>query len=147
RKAAQITREAHKLEKKEKLKNEKALHLNLICEKLQRFQNYLDPQNVEHSKRDACELTESYLNQFSSELERIELHSSTKVRQGRQHFSRGGHQADHGAKAAAVEWDFDLKKLPNITMRKICANDAVPKKCKKKTVTAADRFRRIGPES
>ncbi|EPY84087.1 hypothetical protein CB1_000506006 [Camelus ferus] len=36
------------------------------------------------------------------------------------------------------EWDLDLKKLPNIKMRKICANDAVPKKCKKKTVTAVD---------
>lgn len=37
------------------------------------------------------------------------------------------------------EWDFDLKKLPNIKMRKICANDAVPKKSKKKTVTAVDK--------
>uniref|UniRef100_A0A8C0E150 Translation machinery-associated protein 16 n=1 Tax=Balaenoptera musculus TaxID=9771 RepID=A0A8C0E150_BALMU len=61
RKAAQITREVHKLEKKEKLKNEKALRLNLIGEKLQWFQNYLDPQKVEYSKRDACELTERYL--------------------------------------------------------------------------------------
>eukprot|EP00069_Balaena_mysticetus_P000490 bmy_14640T0 len=35
--------------------------------------------------------------------------------------------------------DFDLKKVPNIEMRKTCANDAMPKKCKKKTVTAVDR--------
>lgn len=37
------------------------------------------------------------------------------------------------------EWDFDLKKLPNIKMRKMCANDAVPKKRKKETSTAVDR--------
>ncbi|KAB0392248.1 hypothetical protein E2I00_010197 [Balaenoptera physalus] len=71
-------REAHKLEKKEKLKNEKALHLNLIGQKLQWFQNYLDPQKVEYSKRDACELTERYLSQFSSELEQTELHTASR---------------------------------------------------------------------
>lgn len=37
------------------------------------------------------------------------------------------------------EWDFDLKKLPNIKMRKICANDALPKKCKRRTDPAIDR--------
>ncbi|PNI61748.1 TMA16 isoform 6 [Pan troglodytes] len=58
RKAAQITREAHKQEKKEKLKNEKALRLNLVGEKLQWFQNHLDPQKKRYSKKDACELIE-----------------------------------------------------------------------------------------
>lgn len=32
------------------------------------------------------------------------------------------------------EWDFDLKKLPNIKMRKLCANDAIPKKRKQKNI-------------
>ncbi|KAJ8781785.1 hypothetical protein J1605_010769 [Eschrichtius robustus] len=229
------------------LKNEKALRLNLIGEKLQWFQNHLDPKKVGYSKRDACELIESqisflffrYLNRFSSELEQIELHNSVKARQGRRHCSReaaikqtvererqqyGGYglgrsgrgggtgaaalpcqsgsrpveldvfaaayqqdvlksltacaaapsassSSHHRLSSAVVtasqvvsvlslfslqppeipdilnagnlttfrEWDFDLKKLPNIKMRKICANDAVPKKCKKKTVTAVDR--------
>uniref|UniRef100_A0A2K6FI94 Translation machinery associated 16 homolog n=1 Tax=Propithecus coquereli TaxID=379532 RepID=A0A2K6FI94_PROCO len=53
RKAAQMTREAHKQEKKEKLKNDKALRLNLIGEKLQWFQNHLDPRKVRYSKKDA----------------------------------------------------------------------------------------------
>ncbi|KAM9086214.1 translation machinery-associated protein 16 isoform 2-T17 [Megaptera novaeangliae] len=165
RKAAQITREAHKQEKKEKLKNEKALRLNLIGEKLQWFQNHLDPKKVGYSKRDACELIESflffrYLNRFSSELEQIELHNSVKARQGRRHCSREAaikqtvererqQYRGYGLEIPDIlnagnlktfrEWDFDLKKLPNIKMRKICANDAVPKKCKKKTVTAVDR--------
>ncbi|KAM9086215.1 translation machinery-associated protein 16 isoform 3-T20 [Megaptera novaeangliae] len=160
RKAAQITREAHKQEKKEKLKNEKALRLNLIGEKLQWFQNHLDPKKVGYSKRDACELIERYLNRFSSELEQIELHNSVKARQGRRHCSREAaikqtvererqQYRGYGLEIPDIlnagnlktfrEWDFDLKKLPNIKMRKICANDAVPKKCKKKTVTAVDR--------
>lgn len=32
------------------------------------------------------------------------------------------------------EWDFDLKKLPNIKMRKLCANDAIPRKRKQKAI-------------
>ncbi|XP_016073066.1 PREDICTED: translation machinery-associated protein 16 [Miniopterus natalensis] len=159
RKAAQITREAHKQEKKEKLKNEKALRLNLIGEKLQWFQNHLDPRKVGYSKKDACELIERYLNRFSSELEQIELHNSIKDRQGRRHCSRETairqtvererrQYEGHGLEIPDIinagnlktfrEWDFDLKKLPNIKMRKMCANDAMPKKRKKKTVTPVD---------
>nr|BAH12740.1 unnamed protein product [Homo sapiens] len=74
--------------KKEKLKNEKALRLNLVGEKLQWFQNHLDPQKKRYSKKDACELIERYLNRFSSELEQIELHNSIRDRQGRRHCSR-----------------------------------------------------------
>ncbi|XP_031319916.1 translation machinery-associated protein 16 [Camelus dromedarius] len=159
RKAAQITRQAHKQEKKEKLKNDKALRLSLIGEKLQWFQSHLDPKKVGYSKRDACELIERYLNRFSSELEQIELQNSIKDRQGRRHCSREtvirqtvarerqqyegyGFEIPDILNASNLktfrEWDLDLKKLPNIKMRKICANDAVPKKCKKKTVTAVD---------
>ncbi|XP_049714425.1 translation machinery-associated protein 16-like [Elephas maximus indicus] len=157
RKAAQIMREAHK---KEKLKNEKALHLNSIGEKLQWFQNHLDSEKVEYSKKDTCDLIESYLNRFSSELEETELHNSIKGRQGRRHNSqetvikqmmeRRQQQyegygleipdiVDAGNLKTFREWDFDLKKLPNIKMRKTCANDAIPKKCKRKNVTTVDK--------
>ncbi|KAB1282833.1 Translation machinery-associated protein 16 [Camelus dromedarius] len=141
------------------LKNDKALRLSLIGEKLQWFQSHLDPKKVGYSKRDACELIERYLNRFSSELEQIELQNSIKDRQGRRHCSREtvirqtvarerqqyegyGFEIPDILNASNLktfrEWDLDLKKLPNIKMRKICANDAVPKKCKKKTVTAVD---------
>ncbi|XP_010628175.1 translation machinery-associated protein 16 [Fukomys damarensis] len=154
RKAAQITREAHKQERKEKLKNEKALRLSLIGEKLQWFQNELDPKKMRYSKKDACELIERYLNRFSSELEQIELHNSIKDRQGRRHHAREmvikqtvererQQYAGYGLEIPDIlhssslktfrEWDLDLKKLPNIKMRKLCANDAVAKKHKKKT--------------
>ncbi|KAG3294462.1 translation machinery-associated protein 16 [Ictidomys tridecemlineatus] len=160
RKAAQITRETHKQDKKEKLKNEKALRLNLIGEKLQWFQNHLDPKKLGYSKKDACELVERYLNRFSSELEQIELHNSIKDRQGRRHFSRETvikqtmererqQYEGYGLEIPDIlnannlktfrEWDFDLKKLPNIKMRKLCVNDAVPKKRKKKTILTIDK--------
>uniref|UniRef100_A0A8D2ARI2 Translation machinery-associated protein 16 n=1 Tax=Sciurus vulgaris TaxID=55149 RepID=A0A8D2ARI2_SCIVU len=149
RKAAQITRE-----------NEKALRLNLIGEKLPWFQNHLDPKKSGYSKKDACKLVERYLNRFSSELEQIELHNSIKDRQGRRHFSREAvikqtmererqQYEGYGLEIPDIlnannlktfrEWDFDLKKLPNIKMRKLCANDAVPKKGKRKTILTVDK--------
>ncbi|EHB07141.1 hypothetical protein GW7_09770 [Heterocephalus glaber] len=109
---------------------------------------------MRYSKKDACELIERYLNQFSSELQQIELHNSIKDKQGRRHqaqetvikqtMEHEGHQYEgysleipdilHANSLKTLrEWDLDLKKLPNIKMRKLCANDAVAKKHKKKT--------------
>ncbi|XP_021519619.1 translation machinery-associated protein 16 [Meriones unguiculatus] len=153
RKAAQITRESHRQDKKERLKTERALRLNLIGDKLQWFHSHLDNKKMRYSKKDACKLIESYLNRFSSELEQIELQNSIKDRQGRRHHSREaaikqtvererqqyegyGFEIpdilDANSLQAFREWDFDLKKLPNIRMRKVCAHDAIPKKRKQK---------------
>ncbi|CAM5108230.1 unnamed protein product [Eretmochelys imbricata] len=146
RKAAQLTREAHKQEKKEKLKNEKALRLSIVGEKLQWFQSHLDPSKADYTKKEACELIEKYLHRFSDELEQIKLHNSIKGRQGRQHSSREiiikqtieherllyeGYGIDipdivNGKHLKIFrEWDGDLKKLPNIKMRKVSTKNAV----------------------
>ncbi|XP_012972614.1 translation machinery-associated protein 16 [Mesocricetus auratus] len=153
RKAAQITRESHKQDKKERLKNERALRLNLIGDKLQWFHSHLDTNKTRYTKKDACELIERYLHRFSSELEQIELHNSIRDRQGRRHHSRETvikqtmererqQYEGYGFEIPDIldtnnlqtfrEWDFDLRKLPNIKMRKFCANDAIPKKRKQK---------------
>lgn len=131
------------------------MRLNLIGDKLQWFHSHLDTKKPRYSKKDACELIERYLDRFSSELEQIELHNSIKDRQGRRHHSREavikqtmererqqyegyGFEipdiVDSNALKTFREWDFDLKKLPNIKMRKLCANDAVPKKRKQKNI-------------
>ncbi|MEE6461079.1 hypothetical protein FKM82_001186 [Ascaphus truei] len=165
RKAAQLTREGHKQDRKEKLKNEKSLRLNIIGEKLQWFQSHLDPDKKEYTKKEACELIESYLHRFESELEQIELHNNIKGRQGRQHGSRetvikqtmererllysgygmgaeprykwnGNDPMVCGPFCSKIpdivnaknlkmfrDWDFDLKKLPNIKMRKFSVSD------------------------
>nr|XP_033797658.1 translation machinery-associated protein 16 isoform X2 [Geotrypetes seraphini] len=146
RKAAQLAREVHKQDRKEKLKNEKALRLSLIGEKLQWFQNHLDSSKREYTKKEACDLIERYLHRFDGELEQIELHNSIKSRQGRQHNSRetvirqtiererllyegpGTEIPDLlNAKHLKVfrEWNADLKKLPNIKMRKLSARSFV----------------------
>uniref|UniRef100_F6T506 Translation machinery-associated protein 16 n=1 Tax=Equus caballus TaxID=9796 RepID=F6T506_HORSE len=157
-------REAHRQEKNERLKNEEELRLNLVDEKLQWFQNHFDPQKVGYSKKDACELTDRCLNRFNSEQEQTELHNSIKDRQGgravprrqsasaRRSVSNSGYEGYKDACGLEVpdavnagnlktlrEQDFDLKKLPSTTMRKTCANDALPKKCWKKTVTTVDK--------
>ncbi|XP_030048538.1 translation machinery-associated protein 16 [Microcaecilia unicolor] len=146
RKAAQLAREVHKQDKKERLKNEKALRLSLVGEKLQWFQSHLDTSKREYTKKEACDLIERYLHRFDGELEQIELHNSIKGRQGRQHFSRetvirqtiererllyegpGIEIPDLlNAKHLQVfrEWNSDLKKLPNIKMRKLTARSSV----------------------
>ncbi|XP_075054126.1 translation machinery-associated protein 16 isoform X1 [Mixophyes fleayi] len=160
RKAAQLAREGHKQDRKEKSKNEKALKLSIIGEKLQWFQSHLNPDKMEYTKKEACELIESYLHRFDSELEQIELHNCIKGRQARQHSSRetiikqtiererrlySGYgmeipdivntkhlktfsciEQDSGARSPG-EWDLDLKKLPNIKMRKFSVSESLLK--------------------
>lgn len=149
RKAAQLTREAHKQERKEKLKNEKALRLHVIGEKLLWFQNQLDPDKKEYSKIEACGVIERYLHRFDSELEQIELLNSIKGRQGRQHNSRENiikqtieretllYQGPGleipdiiNSKNLKIfrEWNGDLKKLPNLKIRKISIRDSTSTK-------------------
>ncbi|KAM4808644.1 translation machinery-associated protein 16 [Rhinophrynus dorsalis] len=148
RKAAQLTREAHKQDRKDKLKNEKAIRLSIIGEKLQWFQSHLNPGKTEYTKKEACELIESYLHRFDSELEQIELHNSIKGRQTRQHGSREtvikqtiererSLYNGYGMEIPDIvnsknlklfrDWNLDLKKLPNIKMRKFSISDLVSK--------------------
>ncbi|XP_053113104.1 translation machinery-associated protein 16 isoform X2 [Hemicordylus capensis] len=152
RKAAQLTKEVHKQDKKEKLKNEKAFRLSVVGEKLLWFQSHLDPNKEEYTKQDACELAEKYLHRFIDELEQIELRNSIKGRQARQHSSREtvikqtmererllyeGYGLDIpdivNCKHLKTfrDWDGDLKKLPNIKMRKLSSKDALSSKMEK----------------
>ncbi|MCJ8749228.1 hypothetical protein PDJAM_G00173930 [Pangasius djambal] len=142
RKAASLARAALRQDRREKLKSEKAQHLNLIREKLLWFQNQLDSKKLEYSKQEACEIIERYLHRFDGELEQIELANSIKGRQGRVHVSREtvikqtmererALYEGHGFEIPDIinskhlktfrEWNGDLKKLPNIKMRKVSA--------------------------
>ncbi|KAB5518520.1 hypothetical protein PHYPO_G00167020 [Pangasianodon hypophthalmus] len=142
RKAASLARAALRQDRKEKLKSEKAQHLNLIREKLLWFQSQLDSEKLEYSKQEACEIIERYLHRFDGELEQIELANSIKGRQGRLHVSREAvikqtmeRERDlyegHGFEIPDIintkhlktfrEWNGDPKKLPNIKMRKVSA--------------------------
>lgn len=146
RKAAQLVRETHKQEKKDKIKNVKAARLNVTGEKLLWFQSRVDPTKTEYSKEEACEIIEKYLHRFDTELLQIELANSIKGRQGRQHEAREAilkqtiererlQYQENGLEIPDIlnvkhlkvfrEWDGDLKKLPNIKVKKLSVKDSL----------------------
>ncbi|ETE65209.1 hypothetical protein L345_09021 [Ophiophagus hannah] len=163
RKAAQLTKEAHKQVKKEKLKNDKAFRLSIVGEKLLWFQCHLDPDKMEYTKKEASELVENYLQRFRDELEQIELHNSIKGRQSRQHSSRETvikqtmererqqyegygivgeiNIMDRFREAVyGKDWDGDLKKLPNIKMRKLSSKDLCSSRMEKANIEAGNEL-------
>ncbi|XP_012718360.2 translation machinery-associated protein 16 [Fundulus heteroclitus] len=140
RKAAYLNREEIRLKRKEKMKSEKATRLSNTGEKLLWFQSQLDPNKTTYTKKDACEIVERYLHRFDSELEQIELVNGIKGRQGRLHGAREAaikqtierERAQFEGVGLEIpdvintkhlktfrDWTGDLKKLPNIKMRKI----------------------------
>ncbi|XP_028271749.1 translation machinery-associated protein 16-like [Parambassis ranga] len=140
RKAAYLAREEIRLKRKEKQKTEKATRLSSIGEKLLWFQSQLEPTKTTYTKKDACDIIERYLHRFDSELEQIELMNSIKGRQGRLHGAREAvikqtierERAQYEGVGFEIpdiintkhlkmfrEWTGDLKKLPNIKLKKV----------------------------
>lgn len=140
RKAAYLAREELRVKKKERQKNDKATRLCNSGEKLTWFQAQLDPAKTSYTKKDACDIIERYLQRFDSELEQIELMNGIKGRQGRLHCAREavikqtiereraqfegvGFEIPDIINAKHLktfrEWTGDLKKLPNIKLRKV----------------------------
>ncbi|XP_028300203.1 translation machinery-associated protein 16 [Gouania willdenowi] len=139
RKAAYMNREEVRLKKKDRQKTEKASRLYNTGEKLLWFQSQLESTKTSFTKEDACVIIERYLHRFDSELEQIELVNGIKGRQGRLHSSREdvikqtiereraqfegvGFEIPDIINAKHLktfrEWTGDLKKLPNIKLRK-----------------------------
>ncbi|XP_067355173.1 translation machinery-associated protein 16 isoform X2 [Channa argus] len=121
-------------------KTDKAARLSSIGEKLLWFQGQLDPEKTVYTKKDACDIIERYLHRFDSELEQIELMNGIKGRQGRLHGAREAVVKQTIEREQALfegigfeipdiinakhlktfrEWTGDLKKLPNIKLRKV----------------------------
>ncbi|KAK2817212.1 hypothetical protein Q5P01_025403 [Channa striata] len=140
RKAAYLAREEIRLKRKERQKTDKAARLSSIGEKLLWFQGQLDPEKTVYTKKDAYDIIERYLHRFDSELEQIELMNGIKGRQGRLHGAREavikqtierdraqfegvGFEIPDIINAKHLksfrEWSGDLKKLPNIKLRKV----------------------------
>ncbi|XP_069023130.1 translation machinery-associated protein 16 [Embiotoca jacksoni] len=140
RKAAYLAREEIRLKKKERAKTDKATRLNNTGEKLLWFQTQLDSTKTTYTKKDACDIIERYLHRFDSELEQIDLMNGIKGRQGRLHGAREAVIKQTVERERALyegigieipdiintkhlktfrEWTGDLKKLPNIKLRKV----------------------------
>uniref|UniRef100_A0A8C9YWH5 Translation machinery-associated protein 16 n=1 Tax=Sander lucioperca TaxID=283035 RepID=A0A8C9YWH5_SANLU len=131
RKAAYLAREEIRLKKKERCENKKKLNR---CEKLLWFQEQLDPEKTTYTRKDACDVVERYLRRFDSELEQIELMNGIKGRQGRLHGAREAvikqtierervQYEGIGFGESSSQWNGDLKKLPNIKLRKVSNKD------------------------
>uniref|UniRef100_A0A3Q3W5C2 Translation machinery-associated protein 16 n=1 Tax=Mola mola TaxID=94237 RepID=A0A3Q3W5C2_MOLML len=129
RKAAYLAREDIRLKRKERCEN---------SEKLLWFQGQLDPEKTTYTRKDACDIIERYLQRFDSELEQIELMNGIKGRQGRLHGAREavikqtiereraqyegigfGECSSYKSTHKYTGWTGDLKKLPNIKLRKV----------------------------
>ncbi|XP_061574596.1 translation machinery-associated protein 16 [Cololabis saira] len=140
RRAAYLAREEIRLKKKDRQKSEKASRLSNIGEKLLWFQSNLDSTKTNYTKKDVCDIIEQYLHRFDLELEQIELVNGIKGRQGRLHSSRESvikqtierERAQYDGVGFEIpdimnakhlktfrEWTGDLKKLPNIKLRKV----------------------------
>lgn len=140
RKAAYLAREELRLQRKERHKTDKAARLSTIGEKLLWFQAQIHPSRTSYTKRDACDIIERYLQRFDAELEQIELVNGIKGRQGRLHGAREAVIRQTIERERALfegvgfeipdiintkhlqtfrEWSGDLKKLPNIKLRKV----------------------------
>ncbi|KAM8880194.1 translation machinery-associated protein 16 [Spinachia spinachia] len=140
RKAAYLAREEIRLKKKDRQRSDKATRLNSVGEKLLWFQEQLDPEKKTYSRKEACDLVERYLQRFDSELEQIDLMNGIKGRQGRLHGAREAVIKQTIERERALyegigfeipdiingkhlktfsEWTGDLKKLPNLKLRKV----------------------------
>ncbi|KAG7221912.1 hypothetical protein INR49_016938 [Caranx melampygus] len=95
-------------------KTDKASRLSSTGEKLLWFQEQLDPEKTTYTRKEACDIIERYLQRFDAELEQIELMNGIKGRQGRLHDIINAKHLK-----TFREWTGDLKKLPNIKLRKV----------------------------
>ncbi|KAM6939747.1 translation machinery-associated protein 16 [Xenentodon cancila] len=160
RRAAYLAREEIRLKKKERPVHlcDETPNSPDGCEKLLWFQSQLDPTKTGYTKKDACDIIERYLRRFDLELEQIELVNGIKGRQGRLHGARETvikqtierERAQYESVGFEIpdimnakhlktfrEWTGDLKKLPNIKLRKV-SNKAVDTNEAEATEEAAD---------
>uniref|UniRef100_A0A8C5RN94 Translation machinery-associated protein 16 n=1 Tax=Laticauda laticaudata TaxID=8630 RepID=A0A8C5RN94_LATLA len=148
-------------EKRLNLQKKRTNRLKRKSEKLLWFQCHLDPDKMEYTKKEASELVENYLQRFRDELEQIELHNSIKGRQSRQHSSRETvikqtmererqQFEGYGIEIPDIvnckhlryfrDWDGDLKKLPNIKMRKLSSKDVCSSRMEKANIEAGNEL-------
>ncbi|RDD46286.1 Translation machinery-associated protein 16 [Trichoplax sp. H2] len=143
RKAAQLTKEVHRVERVNKGKAERANVVITNAKKLRWFQQQLDPDVTVYTKSQLCQLIELYLERFNTELEEIanlkklgrKLDSKASregnikliLEQERQQYSSSGFEAPDLTREENLkkfrEWNGDLKGLPNVVTCKFYEKD------------------------
>ncbi|MEJ1287836.1 translation machinery associated 16 [Cricetulus griseus] len=137
RKAAQITRESHKQDKKERYLSRFSSEL----EQIELHNSIKDRQGRRHHSREA--VIKQTMERERQQYEGYGFEIPDILDANNLQTFRQSSEADCPCSAVTAlsttlisfrQWDFDLKKLPNIKMRKLCANDAIPKKRKPKAM-------------
>ena len=88
RHASQIARQSHHELKKQKSKSDTTNKQEQLRQRLQWFQDNMDPQKTSFSKHDLAVMVTDYLERFNEELEQINIVNSVGNRQSKQHVAR-----------------------------------------------------------
>ena len=88
RQASCIQRQANRDQRVLKSKADSSLKLEVQRQKLQWYQDNLDPNKKSYTKHEVAELTIQYMDRFDEEMEQITIVNSVGNRQSKQHQSR-----------------------------------------------------------
>ena len=88
RHASQLARQSHHEMKKQKSKSDTTVKQEQLRQRLQWFQDNMDPQKTSFTKQDLAVMITDYLDRFKEELEQINIVNSVGNRQSKQHVAR-----------------------------------------------------------
>ena len=144
RQASQLTRQSHHETKKQKSKSDTSIKQEQLRQKLQWFQDNMDPQKTSFTKHDLAVMVTDYLDRFKDELEQIGIVNTIGNRQSKQHVSRETairlteEREKNEFEGPGVEvpdlingkhlnyfrnWTGEVRYFPNIKLRRIRKSD------------------------
>ena len=144
RHASQIARQSHHELKKQKSKSDTTIKQEQLRQRLQWFQDNMDPQKTSFSKHDLAVMVTDYLERFNEELEQINIVNSVGNRQSKQHVARETairftlERETAEFEGVGIEvpdlingknlnyfrsWTGEVRYFPNIKLRKIKKSD------------------------
>ena len=144
RHASQIARQSHHDVKKQKSKLDTTAKQEQLRQRLQWFQDHMDPEKSSFTKHDLAVMITDYLNRFKDELEQISIINSVGNRQTKQHVARETairwteERENYEFEGVGIEvpdlingkclnyfrsWTGEIRYFPNIKLRKIRKSD------------------------
>lgn len=144
RHASQLARQSHHEMKKQKSKSDTTIKQEQLRQRLQWFQDNMEPQKTSFTRHDLAVMVTDYLERFKDELEQINIVNSVGNRQSKQHVARETairftlerEKAEFEGVGIEVpdlingknlnyfrNWTGEVRYFPNIKMRKIKMSD------------------------
>lgn len=144
RQASKIVRQSHHEIRKQKSKSNTTIKQEQLRQKLQWFQEHMDPQKTSFTKHDLAVMVTDYLERFKEELEQINIINSVGNRKTKQHIARETairlteerEKAEFEGVGMEVpdlingknlnyfrNWTGEIRYFPNIKLRKIRKSD------------------------